>query len=75
MIGGTVGMPLLYPKKGYWLPGVIAGPLFGPGVFLALWLLAGNVMDKLILLGLTVLGGGPSCALYVFLLYNKVRAK
>jgi hypothetical protein len=43
-------MPLCYPKKGYWLPGLIAGPLFGTGVFLAFWLLAGNVMNGAILL-------------------------
>lgn len=73
VVGGAVGMPLLYPKKGYWLPGLIAGPLFGPGMFLAFWLLAGNVLNKLVLLGLTLLGGGPSFALYVLLLYRKAR--
>jgi hypothetical protein len=73
VIGGALGMPLLYPKKGYWLPGVVAGPLFGPGVFLAFWLLAGTVMHKLIFLVLVVLGGGPSFALYLFLLNWKAR--
>ena len=73
MFGGAVGMSLLYPKKGYRLPGLLAGPLFGPGVFLAFWLLAGDVMNKLILLGLVLLGGGPSYALYVYLLYRRAR--
>ena len=71
--GGAVGMSLLYPRKGYWLPGLLAGPLFGPGVFLAFWLLAGAVLNRLVLLGLTVLGGGPSFALYVWLLYRQAR--
>jgi hypothetical protein len=71
--GGAIGMPLCYPKRGYALPGLIAGPLFGPGVFLAFWLLAGSVMNKLIWLVLLTLGGGPSFGLYVFLLYRKVR--
>jgi hypothetical protein len=73
MVGGAVGMSLLYPKKGYRLPGLIAGPLFGPGVFLVFWLLAGNEMNRLIFLGLLTLGGGPSYALYVFLLYRRAR--
>jgi hypothetical protein len=73
VIGGVLGMPLCYPKKGYWLPGVIAGPLFGPGVFLAFWLLAGAVMNKLIFVLLVVLGGAPSFALYVLLLYWRAR--
>ncbi len=72
-IGGIVGMPLLYPKKGYWLPGILAGPLFGPGVFLSFWLLAGTVMNKFIFLVLMALGGAPSFALYVFLLHWKAR--
>jgi hypothetical protein len=72
-VGGAVGMPLLYPKKGYWLPGIIAGPLFGPGVFLAFWLLAPHVLNRLVLLVLTILGGGPSYALYVLLLCRKAR--
>jgi hypothetical protein len=73
VIGGTLGMPLCYPKKGYWLPGVLAGPLFGPGVYLAFWLLAGAVMNKLIFLLLVVLGGAPSFALYVLLLCLRAR--
>jgi hypothetical protein len=73
VIGGIIGMPLCYPKKGYWLPGVIAGPLFGPGVFLAFWLLAGAVMNKLIFLLLVVLGGAPSFGLYMLLLCWKAR--
>lgn len=72
-LGGAVGMPWCYPKKGYWLPGVLAGLLFGPGVFLAFGLLAPHVMNRLVLLGLTILGGGPSFALYVFLLYRQAR--
>jgi hypothetical protein len=73
VIGGILGLPLCYPKKGYWLPGVIAGPLFGPGVFVAFWLLAGAVMNKLIFLLLVVLGGVPSFSLYVLLLCWKAR--
>jgi len=73
VIGGIIGMPLCYPKKGYWLPGVIAGPLFGPGVFLVFWLLAGAVMNKLIFLLLVVLGGAPSFSLYVLLLCWQAR--
>lgn len=75
LVGGTIGMPFCYPKKGYWLPGVIAGPLFGPGVFLAFWLLAGQVMNRLVLLALTLVGGGPSIALYVFLLMRRTQRR
>jgi hypothetical protein len=75
VVGGIVGMPLLYPKKGYWLPGVLAGPFFGPGVFLSFGLVAGDAMNKLIFLGLLILGGGPSYALYVFLLYRTERQR
>jgi hypothetical protein len=71
VLGGVVGMPLLYPKRGSWFPGMIAGLLFGPGVFLAFGLLAGHVMNKLIFAGLVLLGGGPSFGLYVLLLYKK----
>ena len=71
VVGGAVGMPLLYPKKGYRLPGIIAGPLFGPGVFLAFWLCAPHVLNRLVLLVLTILGGGPSYALYVLLLCRR----
>jgi hypothetical protein len=73
VVGGAAGMSLLYPRKGFRLPGVIAGPFFGPGVFLAFGLLAGNVMNRLIMLGLTVLGGGPSYALFLYLVYRQVR--
>jgi hypothetical protein len=72
-ISGILGMPLCYPKKGYWLPGVLAGPLFGPGVYLAFWLLAGEEMNKLIFLLLVLLGGAPSFGLYVLLLYWRAR--
>ena len=72
-IGGILGMPLCYPKKGYRLPGVLAGPLFGPGVYLAFWLLAGEEMNKLIFLLLVLLGGAPSFGLYVLLLYWRAR--
>jgi hypothetical protein len=75
MIGGAAGMALLYPKKGYWLSGVIAGLLFGPGVFLSFWLLAGAVMNKLIFLALTILGGAPSYGLYLLLLCMQTRQK
>ncbi len=74
-IGGAIGMPLFYPKKGYWQAGVVAGPLFGPGVFLAFGLLAGSFMNKLIFLLLVILGGGPSYALYVLLLYWIARQR
>jgi hypothetical protein len=73
VIGGTLAFPLCYAKKGYWLPGVITGPLFGPGVFLAFWLLAGTVMNKLIFLVLVTLGGAPSFALFVLLLHLRAR--
>jgi hypothetical protein len=73
ILGGAVGMPLMYPKKGYWLPGVIAGPFFGPGVFLAFWLLAGAVMNKLIFAVVVLLGATPSFGLYLFLLYRRAR--
>jgi hypothetical protein len=73
VVGGAVGMPFLYPRKGFWLPGVMAGPLFGPGVFLAFWLLGPHVLNRLVLLVLTILGGAPSFAMYVWLLYRKTR--
>jgi hypothetical protein len=73
MLGGAAGLPLCYPQKGYQLPGLIAGPLFGPGVFLAFWHAAPSIMNKLIYLGLVVLGGAPSFALYVLLLCRRAR--
>jgi hypothetical protein len=73
VIGGAVGMSMLYPRKGYRLPGLVAGPLFGPGCFLAFWLVAPAALNKLILLGLLLLGGAPSFALYVFLLCRRAR--
>jgi hypothetical protein len=73
VLGGAVGMPLLYPKTRYLLPGVIAGPFFGPGVFLAFWNLAGADMNKLIFATLVLLGATPSFALDLFPLYLRAR--
>jgi hypothetical protein len=74
VLGGAIGMPWCYPKKGYRLPGLIAGPLFGPGVFLTFGLLAGQVMNRYIFAGLVMLGGAPSFALYVWLLCRTIRS-
>jgi hypothetical protein len=71
IVGGAIGMSQCYPKRGYWLPGIIAGPLFGPGVFLVFWFLAPVVLNKLIFLFLVVLGGAPSFCLYLLLLWWK----
>jgi hypothetical protein len=71
--GRSGGHAAAVPQDAIPVAGIIAGPFFGPGVFLTFWNLDGEHMNKLIFTTLVLLGATPSFALYLSLLYLRAR--